>query len=176
MNFTERYAWCGHAAGDGKRVDTTNVATPSWPEAGSTQARGRACHAGAKLLAARGPPHLEVPQLVGVAAALRHGAFVYAAALHPTADSPLIIATGAFDSGIRLWDASRPNAPLCVVMSPSVSLARINALCFDALGRRLYSGDADGVIREYEARQKTITPLCPVHLFTRLSISPHISS
>lgn len=33
----------------------------------------------------------------------KHGGFVYAAAFHPTADSPHLVATAAFDGGIRIW-------------------------------------------------------------------------
>ena len=52
--------------------------------------------------------------------------------------------TGAFDRAIRVWDADKPQQPLAVVVEHS---SHVNALCFDALGRRLFAGDADGILK-----------------------------
>eukprot|EP00854_Cymbomonas_tetramitiformis_P004891 gene4891-5973_t len=72
----------------------------------------------------------------------QHACFVYAAQCHPSPDASLV-ATGAYDCMIRLWDmlTGQPLRELCVHQ------ARVNHLAFDA-GKRLYSGDGHGIVKE----------------------------
>ena len=77
-------------------------------------------------------------------AVFQHACFVYAAQFHPTATAPRVVATGAFDHIVRLWSCDTG----LVLTEVAVHDACVNTLCFDALGKRLYTGDGGGVLKE----------------------------
>jgi WD40 repeat protein len=77
-------------------------------------------------------------------AVFQHACFVYAAQFHPTATAPRVVATGAYDHIVRLWSCDTG----LVLTEVAVHDACVNTLCFDALGKRLYSGDGGGVLKE----------------------------
>ena len=85
---------------------------------------------------------------------LQHPSFVYAAAFHP---GGRFVATGAFDGEVRVWDAAsgaRVRSGGGAAWAP-VGGAAVNALTFDASGKRLYVADAKGMVREYAFDEET---------------------
>jgi WD40 repeat protein len=89
-----------------------------------------------------------------------HPSYVYTAAFNPKAKSPRMVATGGYDGTIRLWeyDSYKKNGmgsqdiAECDLVGHK---AAVNSVCFDAEGLKLYSGDADGIIKVWSlSRQK----------------------
>jgi WD40 repeat protein len=81
-----------------------------------------------------------------------HPSYVYTAAFNPKARSPRMVATGCYDGSIRLWEydpykksgmGSQDIASHDLVGHE----ASVNTVCFDFEGLKLYSGDADGIIK-----------------------------
>ena len=94
---------------------------------------------------------------VRISAVYQHPSFVYTAAIRPRHKAPRIIATGSFDGKIRLWRFDPYGKPTNKRLPNDFdkdlyhTLAEhkksINSICFDNEGVRLYSGDADGIIK-----------------------------
>lgn len=79
---------------------------------------------------------------------LQHPSFVYTGIYFPEASISkpnLLAVSGCFDGNIRLWDTTMRKKSL--IAKYSGHLSRINSLCFDKEGTRLYSGDGIGVVK-----------------------------
>ena len=91
------------------------------------------------------------------AGAARGGGGAAAAATAAAAAAPSLLATGANDCAVRLWDVSegaslggpglKQPAPLCTQLQHA---ARVNALVWSADGAHLFSADGAGVIKRWE--------------------------
>lgn len=77
---------------------------------------------------------------------LQHSSYVYAAQFHPTATSPQLVITGAYDGNIRVWNLETKK---CVVTLQNHK-TNINSICFASNGSEFFSADADGVIKRWE--------------------------
>ncbi|QDZ18097.1 WD40 repeat domain-containing protein [Chloropicon primus] len=77
---------------------------------------------------------------------LQHLTFVYTAKFHPAmgTESHLVV-TGAFDHGIRVWDALSGE----LLQTVHGFKSHINTVAFDVYGKYLYAGDGKGVIKEF---------------------------
>nr|KAJ3419063.1 Jouberin [Polyrhizophydium stewartii] len=110
------------------------------------------------------------------AAVYQHPTFVYTACLRPERDSnrPRILATGSYDGVIRFWayqsgsDATtagtaggggplRRAAPKPMHKLQGHS-SNINAIQFDADGHRLFSADAQGILKIWSSRSHLLGP------------------
>jgi jouberin len=79
---------------------------------------------------------------------LQHPCFVYAAVFHP-ADSRIVV-TGAYDGKIRVWFVDGGSTEMLKELSGHDM--RVNSVCFDAEGGRMYSADGSGVIKAWSSR------------------------
>ena len=83
---------------------------------------------------------------------LPHPAFVYCGRLQKSSafgasrGGEALLVTGANDCAVRLWDAASGE----LLATKLNHTARVNALVWSADGAQLYSGDADGVIKQWE--------------------------
>ncbi|MEW5304430.1 MAG: hypothetical protein WDW36_007041 [Sanguina aurantia] len=76
---------------------------------------------------------------------LRHACYCYTAEFHPNQRQHPLIATGAYDGAVRLWATASGQ----MVAQVQAQGGTINSLAFDFVGSALYTGDAQGVLREY---------------------------
>jgi WD40 repeat protein len=91
------------------------------------------------------------------AAGAARGGATAAATAAAAAASPSLLATGANDCAVRLWDVAeaatlggpgfKPPVPLCTKLEHA---ARVNALVWSADGAHLFSADGAGVIKRWE--------------------------
>ena len=83
---------------------------------------------------------------------LPHPAFVYCGRLQARSafgasrGGEALLVTGANDCALRLWDAASGE----LLATKRNHTARVNALVWSTDGAQLYSGDADGVIKQWE--------------------------
>ena len=84
------------------------------------------------------------PDGESVRCVLQHSAFVYAAKFHPKAAAKLVF-TGAYDHRIRAWDAESGQ----LLHAVASDKGPVQALAIEPEGKRLFSGDAQGVIKEH---------------------------
>ncbi|KAI1895771.1 hypothetical protein AGOR_G00110200 [Albula goreensis] len=75
---------------------------------------------------------------------LPHPCFVYCAQYHPSAQN--LVVTGGFDCLIRVWDVDVRDVNGQLLQELEGHKGFINALCFDAEGMRMFSGDNMGLI------------------------------
>lgn len=86
------------------------------------------------------------------ASSFLHPSYVYSASFNPVATTPRMVATGCFDGNIRLWEydpykrATGGSQDLASHMLVGHT-APVNTVCFDNEGLKIYSGDADGIIK-----------------------------
>lgn len=79
---------------------------------------------------------------------LAHPSFVYCAQYHPAAQN--LVLTGSYDAVVRVWrvDVEEVNGQLLREFEGHCGF--INTICFDAEGRRMFSGDSTGLIIVWE--------------------------
>jgi hypothetical protein len=79
---------------------------------------------------------------------------VYAAVFHPS-DHRIII-TGAYDSKIRIWLLDEHDGTCGLLKEIGIESsgheARVNSICFDDEGIRMYTADGSGIIKVWSAR------------------------
>uniref|UniRef100_A0A8C0BYM2 Jouberin n=1 Tax=Buteo japonicus TaxID=224669 RepID=A0A8C0BYM2_9AVES len=81
-----------------------------------------------------------------------HPSFVYTAKYHPVADS--LVVTGCYDSVIRIWNANVKEIHGQLLQELDGHKSFINALCFDAEGLHMFSGDSSGLIIVWDTSVK----------------------
>jgi len=85
---------------------------------------------------------------------LQHPCFVYAAVFHPS--DHRIIVTGAYDCKIRIWLLDEHEGTCGLIKEIGVEAsgheARVNSICFDDEGIRMYSADGSGIIKVWSSR------------------------
>ncbi|NWT79507.1 AHI1 protein, partial [Lanius ludovicianus] len=97
-----------------------------------------------------------------------HPSFVYTAKYHPVADS--LVVTGCYDSVIRIWNANVKEIHGQLLQELDGHKSFINTLCFDAEGRRMFSGDSSGLIIVWDTPVKGTSQ----HLFQHWKINKEI--
>lgn len=75
---------------------------------------------------------------------LLHPCFVYAACFHPR--DPQTAFTAGYDGNVRVWDATAAQ----VLQVVTVTKGCVNCLCVDPVAKRLFAGDANGMLHELE--------------------------
>ncbi|KNC52471.1 jouberin [Thecamonas trahens ATCC 50062] len=78
----------------------------------------------------------------------QHTAFVYTAQFHPTAVAPPVVATGAFDWIVRLFNQT--NGELLREIAGHTST--VNSIVFSRDGSHMFSGDGAGLVRVWTTR------------------------
>lgn len=81
--------------------------------------------------------------------ALQHPCYVYSASFHPE-DAKLII-TGAYDGKIRVWLLAQDGLSGELLKEISGHSVRVNSICFNSDGSRIYSADGSGIIKVWNS-------------------------
>lgn len=94
---------------------------------------------------------------------LSHPSFVYCAQYHPAAQN--LVLTGSYDAIVRVWrvDVDEVNGQLLLEFEGHCGF--INTICFDAQGRRMFSGDSTGLIIVWETHVFDDQQIEPYHLW-----------
>ena len=78
----------------------------------------------------------------------QHTCFVYTAQFHPTASSPPVVATGAFDWIIRMFHRDTGE----ILREIAGHSSTVNSLVFSRDGNQMFSGDGAGIVRVWSSR------------------------
>ncbi|KAJ3277671.1 Jouberin [Borealophlyctis nickersoniae] len=95
---------------------------------------------------------------------IQHPSFVYTTAFHPTAQNPCLIATGSYDTFIRLYphttrhhhhnnNNKQSPDPVQVLKGHT---SNVNSIVFDRTGARLYSADGAGCVRVWSSNAEGV--------------------
>ncbi|KAJ8399446.1 hypothetical protein AAFF_G00411580 [Aldrovandia affinis] len=92
---------------------------------------------------------------------LPHPCFVYCARYHPSAQN--LVVTGGYDCLVRVWDVDVRDVNGQLLQEFEGHKSFINALCFDAEGLRMFSGDNMGLIITWNMAMDSGSSQPPIH-------------